>query len=105
MLNKKDHSDSLIWTDQSHLIYFFNSEKSSYLIWKSSPQNLEDNSCSRDLELGLFELSLKLWIRKIYIRQYLLNQVSGMVMESWIMSLWERQRPLSRPPCPPSTPG
>ena len=44
---------------------FLPSGKSSYLIWKSSPQNLEDNSCSRDLKLGLFELSLKLWIRKI----------------------------------------
>ena len=45
---------------------FLPSGKSSYLRWKSSPQNLEDNSFSRDQKLGLFEFSLKLWIRNPY---------------------------------------
>ena len=89
MLNKERSFWISNLDEQVVLDLFLHSGKSSYLIWKSSPQNLEDNSCSRDLKLGLFELSLKLWIRKIYIRQYLLNQVCwthhlGLVMVSRI---------------------
>ena len=45
---------------------FLPSGKSSYLKWRPSPQNLEDNSYSRDQKLGLFGFSLKLWIRNLY---------------------------------------
>ena len=102
MLNKKDHSESLTWTSKTCLIYFFTLE--NHLIQ-------DGNQVLRILKI-IHIAETWSWVSldflsnyelEICIHWYLPDQVCGLIL-IWIKSLWDRQRPLYRPPYPPSSP-